>query len=350
LSYATTIPDDPKDAAGVHSWSADLISAEELCSAKNEERFKKSPIMIEGLLAQGDLALITAGSKSFKSWLALQIAICTANGIPLLDRPTLATKTLFLNFELKPSSIKSRLLSIAHQLKCGVTNLHIWNLRNKCVTEDFLVELSATIREQGFGLVIIDPLYAFYGVSADPQVENSNPAITALLSMIRSACEEVGAAVIVVHHHAKGDASGKASIDRSSGAGALGRFPDFVMSLISHESPCAYIVEIDFRDFPPCGAFVIRRDRNIMILDEDLDPASKKTKPTANQKGSARDVPAFLTEKAIRKPDLISLIASAKTVVRKTAERWIDDAIKLKLCSSNRHGIYRAKDAVQTTF
>ena len=332
-------------------WVDDMISAEELCSKAREDDFKNAPVIIEGMLAQGDLSLITAGSKSFKSWLALQIAITTANGIPFLGRQTLPTKTLVLNFELKPSSIRNRLKGIARRLNCGLGNLHVWNLRNRAITPAFLALLTRTIKDQGFGLVILDPLYSLYGVVQDANVENSNPAMTELLSTIRTACEEAGAAVIIVHHHAKGDSAGKASIDRASGAGALGRFPDFVMSLVPHQSPNAYVVEIDFRDFPPCDSFVIRRENSIMVIDQDLDPASKKAKPPANQKVVPEDVLPFLLEsKAIDRAKLEKSIAEKKGVHRKTAERAVDKALELKICLANRHGIYIPKNEVQTRF
>jgi hypothetical protein len=349
---AVEILKDIENAGGVPSWDADLIAAEELCDDKNAEVFKDSPAIIEGMLAQGDLSLITAGSKSFKSWLALQIALCTANGIPFLGRPTLTTKTLVLNFELKPPSIKNRLRSIANRLRCGQKNLYAWNLRNKAITPAFLEHLTRTIREKGFGLVILDPLYSMYGVSECDNVENSNPKMTELLSTIRAACEQVGAAVIIVHHHAKGDSSTKASIDRASGAGALGRFPDSVLSLVRHEAPNAYVVEIDFRDFPPCDPFVIRREFSIMVLDEDLDPALKKTAKPANTKLTPEDVLTFLPEegKVIDRATLKSRIAKGRNVDPKTAERKIDRALELKLCKANGHGIYLPKQEVQTRF
>ena len=201
-------------------------------------------------------------------------------------------------------------------------------------------------------MVILDPLYSLYGVVQDANVENSNPAMTELLSTIRTACEEAGAAVIIVHHHAKGDSAGKASIDRASGAGALGRFPDFVMSLVPHQSPNAYVVEIDFRDFPPCDSFVIRRENSIMVIDQDLDPASKKAKPPANQKVFPEDVISALPEqgKAIDRETLEKAIAHMKDCTTKTAGRGIDRAIDLKLCKANKHGIYLPKQEVQTRF
>lgn len=341
-----------KAVEGQPSWESDLIDAEELCDDKNADAYKDSPVIIEGMLAQGDLALITAGSKSFKSWLALQIAICTASGIPFLDRKTTQTKTLVLNFELKPQSIRNRLRSIAHRLNCRQKNLTVWNLRNRTINAAFLAILTRTIKEKGFGLVILDPLYSMYGVVESDNVENSNPAMTELLSTIRATCEEVGAAVLIIHHHAKGDSAAKASIDRASGAGALGRFPDSVLSLIPHQLQNAYVVEIDFRDFPPCDPFVIRRENCIMVLDEDLDPASKKTTKPANTKMTAQEVLAFLPEegKAIDRATLKDRIASTKFVAPRTADRHITAALQLKICSANRHGIYLPKKEVQTRF
>jgi RecA-family ATPase len=222
------------------------IPASALCADDND--CKEPAVIVEGLVAEGDLGLITAGSKSFKSWLALQLALGAANGIPFLGRQAKKTKTLFLNFELKEASIKRRLRAISSRLGCGQENLWVWNLRNQTITLAFLDALHAAIGHGGFGLIILDPLYSMYGTSETSEnVENSNPAMTKLLSDIRRACEAAGAAVVIVHHHAKGDSAMKNSIDRASGAGALGRFPDFVMSLVRHEAPSAYVAEVDFR-------------------------------------------------------------------------------------------------------
>jgi len=328
-----------------------LILASELCG--DNYPCKEPLVIVEDLIAQGDLGLITAGSKSYKSWTALQLAICVANGIPFLGRTTQPTKTLVLNFELKEASIRRRLKSIASRLDCGMDNLLVWNLRNRLIPPSFLNGLCQEIKKRGLGLVILDPLYSMYGaIEGEANVENSNPAMTVLLNNIRAACEEAGAAVVIVHHHAKGDSSTKASIDRASGAGALGRFPDFVMSLVRHEAPRAYVVEIDFRDFPPRDPFVIRREFSIMVLDTDLDPSSKKTAKPANTKITPEDVLSFLPEegKTIDRATLKNRIASGKAVVPKTAERAIDRAIELKLCSANGHGIYLPKREVQTRF
>lgn len=328
-----------------------LILASQLCA--DDYPCKEPLVIVENLISQGDLGLITAGSKSYKSWAALQLSLCVANGIPFLGRNTQQTKTLVLNFELKEASIRRRLKGIAARLDCGLNNLLVWNLRNHEIPSSFLNGLRAMISKEGVGLVILDPLYSMYGaIDGEANVENSNPAMTKLLSNIRAACEAAGAAVIIVHHHAKGDSATKASIDRASGAGALGRFPDFVMSLVRHEAPGAYVVEIDFRDFPPCDPFVIRREFSIMVLDQDLDPTSKKTAKPLNTKVLPEDVLGYLPEdgKTIDRATLKARIASAKGCVLVTANRAIDRALELKLCKANGHGIYLPKQEVQTRF
>jgi len=326
-----------------------FVSAYELCNAPDTE-YPEPEVIIEGLLARGDLAQISAGSKSYKSWLAIQTGVCVANGIPLLGRNTTKAKVLILNCELKAVSLRRRIKTISNRLNVGLHDLFVWNLRNVSFGPGLLDVMRERIMQEGIGLVIIDPLYSLLSMVEGENVENSNPAMTKLLGIVREACEEAGAAALIVHHHAKGDSTLKSNLDRGAGAGALGRFPDLVMSLVPHQSSGAYVVEVDLRDFPPVDAFVVRWERNLMVMDDDMDPAMKKIAKPANQKGEPEDIKRFLTEKPITPAELEQRFAQAFNCCQKTAERKVKQARSLGFCQVNRHGVFISKQEVQDRF
>jgi hypothetical protein len=242
------------------------------------------------------------------------------------------------------------LKAIAGRLGVGMDNLLLWNLRNVTFGHGFLDVLALRIKAAGVGLVVLDPLYALLALSDTENSENSNPAMTALLGSVRLACEKAGAAALIVHHFAKGDSTQKSNLDRGAGAGALGRFPDAIMSLVPHQSAGAYIVESDFRDFPPAEPFVVRWEKFLMVPDAGLDPSQKRVPPPANQKGRPEDICRFLTDKPTPREEVEQKVAKAFDCCPRTAQRKVQRAIELGFCMANRHGIFLKKTEEQTRF
>lgn len=269
----------------------DIENAEAFCL--EDEREPEPPPIIEGFLAPGDLFLLSGASKSYKSWLAIQTALCVGSGVPWLGRQVRRGGVLIVNFELKKASIRRRLKAIAKRLGCSMAGVSVWNLRNVELDEGFLAVLNTRIAEGGYELIILDPLYALHGLIEGENGENSNTAISKLLSRVRSNCEKAGAACMVVHHYAKGDSTSKASIDRAAGAGAFGRFPDNISTISAHQEQGAYVLESDLRDFAPVDPFAVRREGFIMVLADELDP-SKVRKPGRSQEHSPSDLLAVL--------------------------------------------------------
>lgn len=72
----------------------------------------KPKVLVKGLLHQGSKMIIGSGSKSYKTWTLLDLAMSVACGVPWLGLETTKGKVLYLNFELKPASIKSRIEAI----------------------------------------------------------------------------------------------------------------------------------------------------------------------------------------------------------------------------------------------
>lgn len=101
--------------------------------------------------------------------------------------------------------------------------------------------------------------------------------------------ETTGAAVIFVHHHSKGNQGNKRSLERASGAGAWGRFPDSVLDItLQGERDKLFRMSFTLRDFEAPDDFLSRRivpgprwDRSEIRpeeLDADIEAAKQSKK------------------------------------------------------------------------
>jgi hypothetical protein len=240
---------------------------------------EESAVVIEGFLRIGEKLGITAGTKRFKTWLLLYIAYCVANGIDFLGFKTKQSKVVFFDLELSRSGLKRRLNRIQKAVGVGdFENLKVCSLRGKAslFCNNFW-RIKTRIMEMGAKVVIIDPVYKFLL----GKEENSNGVVADVLERLTVFCMEAEVALIYVHHHSKGNQSGKESMDRSSGAGAWSRDPDAVLDLVEHKDSTQeariLIAEVTVRDFKPIENFVVRWNFPLLVRDtEGLDPAELK--------------------------------------------------------------------------
>jgi len=246
--------------------------------------------IIEGVLHAGEKLGITAGSKSFKTWLLLYLAYCIANGLPFLGFKTKRSKVAIFDLELSRFSLKRRLKRIQQELGKGdFANLKVYAFRGKA--RKFCNNLGLAeeeIRIEGIEIVVIDPVYKFL-LGKD---ESSNGMVADVLERLTEFCMEANVALIYVHHHSKGNQAGKNSLDRSSGAGSWSRDPDAVLDLTEHDDSTKeekiFTAELTVRDFEPISNFVVRWKFPLLVRDEEgLDPEdlkqpSKGGRPKAN--------------------------------------------------------------------
>jgi RecA-family ATPase len=240
---------------------------------------QEAEIVIEGLLHIGEKLGITAGSKSFKTWLLLYLGYCIANGFDFLGFKTKKAKVAFFDLELSRNGLRRRLERIRRELGKGdFENIKVCSLRGKaskfCRNFD---KLFSQIKAERFKVVIIDPVYKFLL----GKEESSNGIVADVLEKLTVFCMEAQVALVYVHHHSKGNQASKDSLDRSSGAGAWSRDPDAVLDLTEHEESTKqekiYKAEITVREFPPIENFVVRWAFPLLTRDtEGLDPEKLK--------------------------------------------------------------------------
>lgn len=244
------------------------------------------PVIIENILHAGGKLVMGGGSKSFKTWTLIDLAISVAYGEDWWGQPTNPARVLYVNLEIQRAFFARRLRNIAE--KRGITinegDLPVWNLRGYAADMKLLVSrISQAIKEKDAKLVIIDPIYKCLG----ERDENSAGDIAALMNELERIAVESGAAVVFGAHFSKGNQAGKESIDRIGGSGVFARDPDSILVLTPHEEENAFTVDATLRNFPQLAPFCVRWDYPILRRDNDLDPAALK-RP---RKGAKRAAP-----------------------------------------------------------
>jgi hypothetical protein len=235
------------------------------------------PQVVEGVLHQGCKMILSGTSKSNKTWCLLNLAASVASGSEWLGRRCARMAVLYLNFELHDWALNERLDSICavraevvadgHQ---GVDdNLHLWNLRGHSADITLLrPKLEEQLSRQDFGLIILDPVYKVLG----GRDENANGEIAGLMNELEQLAQRTRAAIVIAHHFAKGDSTGKAAIDRMSGAGAWARDPDSLVVMTPHEEDDCFTVSMTLRNLPRVEDFVVEWIYPIMRVATELNP------------------------------------------------------------------------------
>lgn len=212
-------PEDPEGLAFVYGQDT-FFDAD----ADFDSIIPKTPWLIEGILAEGETALLSGASKAGKSYLATQIAVCAAMGLNLFDRfKCRPISVLYLNAENVKNDARGRLQKIERAMHVDPNNGK--KIRTFCVDGKFEPinkiknSLLHDIRKFGYGLIIIDPLYCFYeGSEVDEQ--DAKQFVTTL----KDICRETGVGIICIHHHSKGgQAFYSNASSRASGSGMLQR-------------------------------------------------------------------------------------------------------------------------------
>jgi hypothetical protein len=117
--------------------------------------------IVNGLIAEGRLVALYGPAKTGKSLLALEMAICVANGYEFLGHPTRQCNVLYLDYENQPiQDIQPRIKKMgfsSHELD-NVVYLSSPTELPKLDTASGGQHLAAIVDAQKIGLVILDTL------------------------------------------------------------------------------------------------------------------------------------------------------------------------------------------------
>lgn len=188
------------------------------------------PAIIEDILKKGAKMICTGDSKSGKTCLLTNLAICIAEGWEWLGHQCVQGRVLYINMEVMQSDFETRYKAIYKAYgkpatEQGKDNFEWWNLRGKAETlEKLTPKIIRRCRNQNYLAIIVDPIYKVNGGD-----ENNAEAIGKFCALFDKIAEETGASMIYVHHHAKGAQGGKKAMDRGSGSGVFARDADAIV-------------------------------------------------------------------------------------------------------------------------
>lgn len=196
------------------------------------------PELIKGILRRGHKLMVSGASKSGKSFMLIELALCMATGRPWMGYECEECKVLYVNLEISEPSFAHRIESVSEAMEIEMdqcdSNLKIINLRGTSVQlEKMAGALIGTILMEEadtfvpFSAVILDPIYKISNGE-----ENSARDVGAFCHQLDKIATATGASIIYSHHHSKGDQGYKSAQDRASGSGVFARDADAMIDMI----------------------------------------------------------------------------------------------------------------------
>jgi hypothetical protein len=107
--------------------------------------------------------------------------------------------------------------------------------------------------------------------------ENSNGEIAEMMNQLELVAQTSGAAVVLAHHFAKGNAGAKEAMDRMSGAGAWARDPDALVVLTPHEEQDCFTVSTILRHLRRIPDWVVGWEFPLMRRLPELNPEALRS-------------------------------------------------------------------------
>jgi hypothetical protein len=265
-----------------------IVSAGELVRTYPHRR----PMLIDGLLRQGETMNVIAAPKVGKSWLTLGLAFAVATGRPWLSTfPTRRGKVLVIDNELHRETIAHRLRTLASAMNWPIEDIadRIDVVALRGCLED-LHSLGAGLKkiERGrYALSIIDAWYRTLPRGTD---ENDNGTMAALYNELDGYSDTIDTSFANVHHSSKGDQSGKSVTDIGAGAGAQSRATDTHLVLRPHEEENVVVLDAAVRSCPPVKPICLRWEFPRWTAALDLDPEALRVSKSRRRKSEEESV------------------------------------------------------------
>ncbi len=175
--------------------------------AELEDRPTEGQWLVDSLWGREAVGIIGGEPKCGKSFLALDLAVAVAAGVPCLRRFPAMHPGPVLMFAAEDAGhiVRRRLQGIAAAAGADFDTLDIAVIDVPALRLDHPTDrqsLLETVERHGSRLLILDPLVRLHGVD-----ENAVAEIAPILGFLRDVQRHSGAAVLLVHHARKSAAS-----------------------------------------------------------------------------------------------------------------------------------------------
>jgi hypothetical protein len=165
--------------------------------------------LVEGLWSEQAVGILGGEPKSFKSFLALELAVAIASGMPALRRFPVQHPGPVLLFAAEDALhvVRERLLGIAAAAGVALAALDVHVITAPALRLDLrddAARLLATVAALKPRLLVLDPFVRLHRVD-----ENAAAEVAPLLASLRELQRRHGCAVLLVHHARKGSAGSR---------------------------------------------------------------------------------------------------------------------------------------------
>lgn len=231
---------------------------------------KRAPVLIDGILRRGHVALLAGKGKTGKSWSGIELSVAVATGGSWFGHKCARGRTLYIDPELDRPSMHNRFAKVSRAMGADPAevdaNVVLWGLRGIMNAKgapptiaDIAHDVEARCKPGDFALVVIDTASCFI----EGGDENSSVDVRRFFVNVMRIPRATGASCFLIHHYGKGDAGDRVSIDRARGSSVWGDSPDAPLSLTEifpkegkpgdylAEGECAFVLEDGgLREFP----------------------------------------------------------------------------------------------------
>lgn len=215
---------DVRKDKGTSPQSIDSVKRFSLIPFSEIEVRKNGDYLVKDLLLQGGLSMVYGPSNSGKTFVAIDLAIHIATGLPWNGLPIVQSDVVYIAAE-GGQGIAKRIVAVRDTLNLNGSDISFYLLPDSVDLSGGSEDITALIEsideyrsDSRPLLVIVDTLSrALSGTD-----ENSGADISAMLSQVDRLQRELGAAVLLVHHTGKdvsrgerGHSSLRAAVDTS---------------------------------------------------------------------------------------------------------------------------------------
>ena len=294
-----------------------------------EMKIEFPPPLIDGLLEASDSLLLTGSSGLGKSLMVLVIALAVAIGRTLFNLFDIsrARKVLLLQSENSLKATRNRISALLEAYESspdygayekGLDKIFTTMVGDDCrisgnlMDPTFLNTLTDIIDSIEPGLLILDPLISFHSGS-----ENDNVEMRSVLDTLTKVASERHVAVLVVHHHGKGDHRGA---NQSRGATAITDWARGILTLNRQKHEHKTLIKVNHTkagNFASAKPFLLEVDGpRVMAVEQDIIcPPSRVAEILTDLGGEVGSMNKLVNE-----------IVDTCEVSRKTAQNAIEKA------------------------
>lgn len=310
-----------------------------LTSAQLTQHLERSGAewMIEGLMAKGEICVLSARPKTAKSLIALNVAACVAEGKPFIDFPTKQGKVFFLPFERMELTLQ-RIHNLGIQ---DNPNLCLWDITHSPMPRiDRLEILERFIKKWGISLVVIDTLSHFLRPALERERGNLNAydLVYGLFERIKDVAERSGCCFLFVHHDRKGDTDDERGV---LGSTAITGAVDVILQLKSEGQGVIKVAIKGNRVEDQTVFITIGEDGWVDLTDQPETTEEEKARKILLrellEKGQLKRLDAIKTL-------MVELGKKSETSARGLAQRTLKGLVDEGLVETPKKGLYVLTD------